>query len=88
MQARGEPLRADDNPDTLRKRLGAYRDQTEPLITYYGMQAQLQTVDGMAPIPEVAAAIDTILEGAKAAAERAPAAAESVAGRLTEHRCP
>ena len=35
MQARGEALRPDDNPDVLRRRLLAYRDQTAPLATYY-----------------------------------------------------
>jgi adenylate kinase len=61
MQARGEPLRADDNPETLRRRLAAYREQTAPLIAYYGLQGALRTVDGMAPIPDVAKAIDAAL---------------------------
>jgi adenylate kinase len=73
MQARGEELRADDNPETLRRRLAAYRDQTAPLTVYYAMQGQLKSVDGMAPIPEVASAIDTILAGGAAAS---PSAAE------------
>ena len=30
--ARGEPVRADDNPETLKKRLDAYYAQTAPLI--------------------------------------------------------
>src|SRR5450432_4632750 len=34
MTARGEPLRPDDNPETLQKRLDAYRIQTAPLIGY------------------------------------------------------
>jgi adenylate kinase len=72
MQARGEELRADDNPETLRKRLAAYRDQTAPLTVYYAMQGQLKSVDGMAPIPEVAAAIDGILSGNEAASAPAP----------------
>lgn len=59
--ARGEPVRADDNPDALRKRLEAYRVQTAPLVTYYHGRGVLKTVDGMAPIPEVAQAIDRIL---------------------------
>jgi adenylate kinase len=73
MQARGEELRADDNPETLRRRLAAYRDQTAPLTVYYAMQGQLKSVDGMAPIPEVASTIDTILAGDAAAS---PSAAE------------
>ena len=61
MQARGEPVRADDNPEALKKRLDAYRAQTAPLIDYYAGKGSLRTVDGMAPIPEVSKAIDGIL---------------------------
>jgi adenylate kinase len=61
MKARGEPLRADDNPETLHKRLLAYREQTAPLIAYYGKKGALRTVDGMATIPEVTRAIDDAL---------------------------
>jgi adenylate kinase len=61
MQARGESLRPDDNPESLRRRLGAYRDQTAPLVTYYRLQSVLRSVDGMAPIPRVANAIDRVL---------------------------
>ena len=62
MQARGEPLREDDNPQVLHKRLAAFREQTAPLIAYYGDRADaLRTVDGMAPIEDVAAAIDRVL---------------------------
>jgi adenylate kinase len=60
-KARGETLRPDDNPDVLRRRLLAYRDQTAPLATYYQLQSVLRTVDGMAPIPDVASAIDAVL---------------------------
>jgi adenylate kinase len=59
--ARGEQLRDDDNPDVLHRRLAAYRDQTAPLIDYYRHRGSLRTVDGMAPIPEVAAAIEQAL---------------------------
>lgn len=58
MRARGEPVRADDNAVALKKRLAAYRVQTEPLIAYYAGKGILATVDGMAPIPQVAAEID------------------------------
>ena len=59
--ARGDPVRPDDNPDVLRNRLDAYQAQTAPLIDYYGKKGALKTVDGMAGIPEVGAAIDRIL---------------------------
>jgi len=59
--ARGEPVRADDDPDVLKKRLDAYRAQTSPLVDYYGKKGALRTVDGMASIPQVGTAIDRIL---------------------------
>src|SRR6266508_594690 len=70
MKARGQPLREDDNPDVLRRRLLAYRDQTAPLVTYYKLQSVLRTVDGMATIGDVANAIDQVL---RAPAAKAPA---------------
>src|SRR5262245_53826827 len=78
-KARGEALRDDDNPDVLRRRLLAYRDQTSPLVTYYKLQNVLRTVDGMAAISDVAQAIDQALRppiaktsAAKPVADRAP----------------
>jgi len=63
MKARGESLREDDNAVVLHTRLKAYREQTAPLIAYYRQQGVLRTVNGMAPIPEVTAAIDKALTG-------------------------
>jgi adenylate kinase len=61
MKARGEPLRDDDSPDVLHRRLGAYREQTAPLIAYYRTQGVLRSIDGMTSIAEVTAAIDKAL---------------------------
>src|SRR4029077_21148119 len=75
MTARGEKLRSDDQPEVLHRRLLAYRDQTAPLVTYYRLQSQLRTVDGMAPVEEVAQAIDAALRAQKQpakAAKKAP----------------
>jgi adenylate kinase len=72
MKARGEALRADDNPDVLRKRLDAYRAQTEPLVAYYRDKALLRTVDGMAAIPQVAEAIARILAGSRGGTTQPP----------------
>lgn len=72
-QARGEAVRADDNPEALKIRLDAYRRQTAPLIDYYWEKGNLRTVDGMAPIDEVAAALVRALEPARPA-EPAPGA--------------
>jgi adenylate kinase len=71
-KARGEPLRADDDPEVLHRRLLASRDQTAPLATYYQLQNVLRSVDGMAPIPEVSRAIDRMIKARSG--ERAPAA--------------
>ncbi len=57
MNARGENVRADDNPEVLKGRLAAYRVQTAPLAGYYASRGMLKSVDGMAPIEEVTAAI-------------------------------
>jgi adenylate kinase len=56
-------VRADDNPETLRKRLGVYRQNTAPLLDFYRGQGKLVTVDGMASIAEVSAAIKRIIGG-------------------------
>jgi adenylate kinase len=60
-KARGEAVRPDDNPESLKTRLDAYRVQTAPLIDYYAKHGSLKTVDGMAPIGEVSRAIERIL---------------------------
>jgi len=61
MTARGEPVRADDNPEALKTRLAVYRAQTAPLIDYYGKMGALRSVDGMAPVGKVAEAISRAL---------------------------
>lgn len=62
-KAQGEALRDDDSPEVLHRRLAAYRDQTAPLITYYQLQGVLRSLDGMAPIAQVAAEIEKVLAG-------------------------
>lgn len=61
MNARGQPLRADDSAGVLHRRLLAYREQTAPLIAYYRRHGILRSVDGMAPIQDVAAEIEKAL---------------------------
>jgi adenylate kinase len=60
-EARGEPVRKDDNPDVFKTRLEAYRTQTAPLSAYYAGRGTLKTVDGMRPIDEVTEAVRGIL---------------------------
>jgi len=62
MTARGEKIRADDNPEVLKGRLSAYRTQTAPLVDYYASRGMLKSVDGMASIDGVTAAIAGHLE--------------------------
>jgi adenylate kinase len=57
--------RADDNPETLQKRLKVYREQTAPVADYYRSRGRLRTVDGMAAKDQVAAAIASILNKVK-----------------------
>src|SRR4029079_6015999 len=65
MTARGEKVRADDNPEVLKGRLSAYKAQTAPLVDYYASKGMLKTVDGMASIDAVTAAIAGHLEPLK-----------------------
>jgi adenylate kinase len=61
---RGEPLRADDSPEILKQRLAAYEAQTAPLVKHYREEGALRTVDGMASIGDVAAAVGRALADA------------------------
>ncbi len=45
--------RADDNRETIQKRLRVYYEQTEPLKEYYRNREILRTVDGVGTIEEV-----------------------------------
>jgi adenylate kinase len=59
--ARGETLRSDDDPEVLKRRVDAYKEQTAPLVDYYRWQGTLKSVDGMRAIDEVEAAIHRAL---------------------------
>ena len=53
--------RADDQPEAVKTRLVAYRQQTAPILPYYRGKGLLHTVDGMADIDEVTRQIEAIL---------------------------
>lgn len=53
--------RADDTAETVEARLAAYHAQTAPLIAHYDACGVLQTIDGMAPIDEIAANLSGIV---------------------------
>ena len=61
--AHGEMVRMDDKPEVLAKRLEAYHLQTEPVSNYYESTGRLKLIDGMAPVEQVSATIDRLLEG-------------------------
>jgi adenylate kinase len=65
-KAQGLPLRKDDDPEVLPRRLAAYRNETAPLTSYYSLQGALRTVDGMAPVDRVTAAIEQAITDALA----------------------
>jgi adenylate kinase len=56
--AAGQPVRADDNEESLKQRLMEYYKKTSPLIGYYYAKGQLTAVDGLGTIDEVSSAID------------------------------
>jgi len=60
-QAKGEPVRKDDDPVVFQTRLEAYNRDTAVVAPYYSARGQLKQIDGMAPIDQVTAAIDGVL---------------------------
>lgn len=59
-----EEGRADDNPESFKKRLVAYNEQTAPLLPIYAEQGKLREVDGMADMDTVAASIGAAIDEA------------------------
>lgn len=66
--AAGGPVRADDNPESFKKRLGEYREKTAPLSSYYAEIGELKTVDGMAEMAAVTRQIEDVLNETVSAA--------------------
>lgn len=54
-------LRDDDMPDTVKKRLSVYHEQTQPLIDYYSEAGILKRVDGTIGIARIFGEIQKIL---------------------------
>lgn len=59
-----EQHRTDDTEPVMRHRLEVYRQQTEPVATYYVDQDLLEVVDGAGSIDQVTARIFAILDSA------------------------
>lgn len=54
-------LRDDDKPETVKKRLAVYHEQTQPLIEYYDKEGVLANVDGTQDLNKVFSDITAIL---------------------------
>ena len=53
--------RSDDNEETIRTRMRVYREQTAPLLEYYGAKGKLSSVDGVGTLDEVTARLQDAL---------------------------
>jgi len=53
--------RSDDTAEVLEQRLKVYHENTAPVLPYYRDKGQLNIVDGMQSIEEVAAQIESLL---------------------------
>jgi adenylate kinase len=68
LAAAGKPVRSDDAPEVVRKRIADYNAVTAQLRPFYKQRGLYTSVDGMAPIDTVAAAIDGVLSDVRASA--------------------
>ncbi len=54
--------RADDKPEVIKQRLVAYRNQTSPLLDYYGKTGLLKSIDGLGTIEEIFDRVQAVLD--------------------------
>ncbi len=54
--------RADDKPEVIKQRLVAYRNQTSPLLDYYGKTGLLRSIDGLGTIEEIFDRVQAVLD--------------------------
>lgn len=60
--------RADDNPDTVRKRLHIYAEQTAPVADFYQRRDKLKVIDGVGDLDQVTDRVKRALRGESATA--------------------
>lgn len=53
--------RPDDEPESIRRRLDVYTEETRPVEEFYQRRGNLQVIDGMGSIDEVSARIEDVL---------------------------
>jgi adenylate kinase len=66
-KAAGLPVRKDDDAEVFKSRLSAYERDTAAVTPFYREGGLLHEVDGMAPIEDVAKAIDAVVSEVAAA---------------------
>jgi adenylate kinase len=54
--------RADDNEETIRKRLDVYNTQTQPLIAFYDKEGKRNQVKGYGDIQEIHSALCEVID--------------------------
>lgn len=54
--------RSDDNETTIRKRLQVYKDQTAPLISWYGKQGKHYHIEGVGKVDEIFDAVCKVID--------------------------
>ena len=57
--------RSDEQPETIKKRLEVYKEQTEPLIEYYTKQGNIINVNAYPSIEEISEKVDEIINSIK-----------------------
>ena len=55
--------RADDNPESVRKRLQVYNDSTAPVIGFYENRGTLARIDGVGSMDQITARVLAALQG-------------------------
>jgi adenylate kinase len=53
--------RSDDTPEAIQQRLDVYREQTEPLVSYYRERGALVEVDGTGTVAEISTRVQEAL---------------------------
>jgi len=54
-------VRSDDRPETIRRRLEVYREETRPVVAHYELRGLAHTVDGVGEVDEVASRLDAAI---------------------------
>ncbi len=55
--------RADDTPETIRRRLEVYHEQTAPLVAFYEKRGLLTKIDAVGTVGEIAGRVSEVLGG-------------------------